>query len=212
MRRDFPPEASRCSLTAHDAPEEHSLPCAHGPAVREPSLAPLGWARRRQLLRDGARPGVSRDPFIGRTARRLPALQVRRARARRDAPARSRRHAQRRRRECGPSALHAMVRRCGQGDRRRDHRAPGRAVVPHDSGRSQLAVARAQRRRATGDRRRRVRLARGALPAGPERARDPQGTHRRGRRRTQVLPQHVRHRPRDADQHLAHRVHRRPRL
>src|SRR5213083_63408 len=73
--------------------EDHAVSRAHGGALREPCLASLGGAHRRELLRAHARARIPRHPHGGRAVRRLAALQIPRARPRRRAAARPDRHA-----------------------------------------------------------------------------------------------------------------------
>ena len=109
--------------------------------------------------------------------------------------------------------LHALVRRAGQGDRRRDGVAAGRAALSLDRGRSEPALVRAERRRARRVRSRTCRKTVAALavqgPTSGALLRRVRGCRRRV---AQVFPRDERQHRRRAGRYLAHRIHRRPRL
>ena len=184
------------------------------PSVRQPRLATLVRVPGGYFLRRLRAAGVRGHPQRDRDDRRLAALQVRGARARRGGAARSRGDPSRGAARRGPGALHPVVRPLRQG-------APGRNRVPTRP-RSAAAQRRGARHRvAAGSRARAQRRDRGPL-ARARRARAPGSDLARPPRRAvqlarldheaRLLPSDRDPARRRAGDGVAHRLHRRSRL
>ena len=132
---------------------------------------------------------------------------------RRDAPRRSHHHARRCEDGGRPGLLHALVRRARQGDRRRHRLAPGGERLPLDGRRSEPALVPAERRAASTSRSRTSRKSVAALALqGPTSGRLLEAVAEADVENLKYFRVTQRQDRRRAGRHLAHRLHRRPRL
>ena len=153
---------------------------------------------------------VQRDPRGGRRDRHQPALQVRDHGPRRAATARPGDDPRHDEAAGRPRLLLPLVRRGGQGPRRRHDRPPRRHHVPHHGRRPLLPLVRAERHRARRRGRRHQRPHRRARPAGAAQPRGAAGRHGPGLDRPEVL-RTARHRDRRRRRRRdPHRLHGRP--
>ena len=185
---------------------------AHRRALPAAELAALGRAHRGRLLRPRRRARVLGDPQPRGADRRLAADEVPDRGPRRRAAARSGHAAQHRQARRRTGVLHRLVRRRRQAARRRHRDAPGRAQLPPHLRRTDAALAAHERGRHGRDRHRAHRTGGRALAAGTEVARGAESLLRDAGGRHQVLPHGTERARRQAGDHLAHRLHRRPRL
>ena len=167
---------------------------------------------RRQRVRRPSRARIQRYPQCRGADRRLAAVQIPGHGHRCRTLRRSAHHPGRRQDDGRPGLLHAVVRRARPRDRRRHGVAAGRDALSMDGGGSKPALVQAERRRPGRARRRHLRGARRAGPAGADIGAGPRRRLGRRDRAAEVFPRDQRNHRRRSRRHLAHGIHRRSRL